>query len=109
MSDCIFCIAGRKEIRGKMVYEAADLFAFEDIAPQAPTHILICPRKHVVSLSDAGAADTEWLGRAQLVAAKLAAERELGGGYRTVVNNGAGAGESVFHLHGHLLGGRGFW
>jgi len=108
MDDCIFCKIGSKQIPSRMVYEDADLFAFEDIAPQAPTHILICPRKHVVSLSDAGAADTEWLGRAQLVAAKLAAERELGGGYRTVVNNGAGAGQSVFHLHVHLLGGRDF-
>jgi histidine triad (HIT) family protein len=108
MDDCIFCKIGRKEIRGKMVYEDADLFAFEDIAPQAPTHILICPRKHVVSLSDASSADTEWLGRAQLVAAKLAAERGLANGYRTVINNGVGAGQSVFHLHLHLLGGREF-
>src|SRR3972149_179454 len=108
MSDCIFCKIGRKEIPGKLVYEDAELFAFEDLAPQAPTHILICPRKHVVSLSDASADDAEGLGRALLVAAKLAGERGLGGGYRTVVNNGAGAGQSVFHLHVHLLGGREF-
>src|SRR3954463_15786823 len=106
MSDCIFCKIGNKEIRGKIVYEDDDLFAFEDIAPQAPTHILICPRKHVASLSDATAVDTEWLGRAQLVAAKLADERGLTSGYRTVVNNGAGAGQTVFHVHIHLLGGR---
>ena len=108
MSDCIFCKIGNKEIRGKVVYEDDDLFAFEDIAPQAPTHILICPRKHVSSLSDATAVDAEWLGRAQLVAAQLAAERHLTGGYRTVVNNGAGAGQTVFHVHIHLLGGRDF-
>jgi histidine triad (HIT) family protein len=108
MDDCIFCKISRKEIRSKIVFEDADLFAFEDIAPQAPTHILICPRKHVVSLSDAIATDAEWLGRAQLVAAKLAAERGLASGYRTVINNGAGAGQSVFHLHVHLLGGREF-
>jgi histidine triad (HIT) family protein len=106
MDSCIFCKIGSKEIGSKLVYEDADLFAFEDIAPQAPTHILICPRKHVVSLSDASAEDENWLGRAQLVAAKIAAERGLTGGYRTVINNGAGAGQSVFHLHVHLLGGR---
>ena len=108
MNDCIFCKIGRKEIRGKIVYEDAELFAFEDLAPQAPTHILICPRNHLASLSDATAADTTLLGRALLVAAKLATERGLTGGYRTVVNNGAGAGQSVFHLHVHLLGGREF-
>src|SRR5712671_1985764 len=99
MDDCIFCKIGKKEIRSKIVYEDDDLFAFEDIAPQAPTHILICPRKHVVSLSDATAADAEWLGRAQLVAAKPAGERGLTGGYRTVVNNGSAAGQTVFHVH----------
>ena len=108
MDSCIFCKIGRKEIGSKIVYEDADLFAFEDIAPQAPTHILICPRKHVVSLTDSSAADADWLGRAQLVAAKIAAERGLTGGYRTVINNGTGAGQSVFHLHVHLLGGREF-
>jgi histidine triad (HIT) family protein len=108
MSDCIFCKIGRKQIPGKIVYEDTELFAFEDIAPQAPTHILICPRKHLVSLTDAVAADEALLGRALLVAAKLAGERGLTGGYRTVVNNGAGAGQSVFHLHVHLLGGREF-
>jgi len=108
MDSCIFCKIGRKEIASKIVYEDADLFAFEDIAPQAPTHILICPRKHVVSLDDASAADAEWLGRAHLVAAKIAAERGLASGYRTVINNGSGAGQSVFHLHVHLLGGREF-
>jgi len=108
MDDCIFCKIGRKEIRGKIVYEDAELFAFEDIAPQAPTHILICPRKHLVSLTEAAADDAAMLGRLQLIAAKLAVERKLTDGYRTVINNGRGAGQSVFHLHLHLLGGRAF-
>jgi histidine triad (HIT) family protein len=108
MSDCIFCKISRKEIPGKLVYEDADLFAFEDIAPKAPTHILICPRKHIASLTDATAEDAALLGRALLVASKLAAERGLTEGYRTVVNSGAGAGQTVFHLHVHLLGGREF-
>ena len=108
MEDCLFCKIGRKEVPAKLVYEDEAIFAFEDIHPQAPTHILICPRKHVVSLTDATAEDTAMLGRLQLLAAKLAVERKLTGGYRAVVNNGSGAGQSVFHLHLHLLGGRAF-
>ena len=108
MTDCLFCKISRKEIPAKLVYEDADLFAFEDIHPQAPTHILICPRKHRVSLTDAVAEDAAVLGRLQLVAAQIAKERKLTDGYRTVVNNGLGAGQSVFHLHLHLLGGRDF-
>ena len=108
MEDCLFCKIGRKEISAKLVYEDEAIFAFEDIHPQAPTHILLCPRKHFVSLTDATAEDTVMVGRLQLVAAKLATERKLTDGYRTVVNNGRGAGQSVFHLHLHLLGGRAF-
>lgn len=108
MDDCLFCRIGRKEIPAKLVYEDEETFAFEDIQPQAPTHILICPRKHLVSLTDAAAEDAGMLGRLQLIAAKLAGERNLADGYRTVVNNGRGAGQSVLHLHLHLLGGRAF-
>jgi histidine triad (HIT) family protein len=108
MDDCLFCKIGRKEIPAKLVYEDEEIFAFEDIQPQAPTHILICPRKHLVSLTDAAAEDTAMLGRLQSIAAKLADERKLTDGYRTVINNGRGAGQSVFHLHLHLLGGRAF-
>ncbi|PYT76768.1 MAG: histidine triad nucleotide-binding protein [Acidobacteria bacterium] len=109
MADgCLFCKIGAKQIPSKIVYEDAELFAFEDISPQAPTHILICPRKHVESLTDASAEDQTILGKLQLVAAQLARDRNLLKGYRTVLNNGAGAGQSVFHLHLHLLGGRPF-
>ena len=108
MTDCLFCKIGRKEIPAKLVFEDADMFAFEDIQPQAPTHILICPRKHMTSLTDVAVEDAPMLGRLQLVAAKLAVERKLTEGYRTVFNNGRGAGQSVFHLHLHLLGGRPF-
>jgi histidine triad (HIT) family protein len=108
MSDCIFCKIGQGEIAARIVYQGADLFAFEDLAPQAPTHILICPRKHMVSLSEATTDDVTLLGRAQLLAAQLAAERGITAGYRTVINNGGAAGQSVFHLHVHLLGGREF-
>lgn len=106
--NCLFCKIGAKQIPSKIVYEDPEIFAFEDINPQAPTHILICPRKHLESLTDAGAEDQALLGKLQLVAAQLARERKLLEGYRTVLNNGERAGQSVFHLHLHLLGGRAF-
>lgn len=106
--DCLFCKIGAKKIPSKIVYEDPEIFAFEDISPQAPTHILICPRKHFESLTQASAEDKDVLGKVQLVAAQLARERKLLDGYRTVVNSGEGAGQSVFHLHLHLLGGRPF-
>ena len=108
MTDCIFCKIERGEVPARIVYQDAELFAFEDLAPQAPTHILICPRRHFASLNEATAEDTAMLGRMQLVAAQLAGERGIGSGYRTVINNGRAAGQSVFHLHLHLLGGREF-
>lgn len=108
MNDCLFCKIGNKEIPAKLVHEDAEIFAFEDIQPQAPVHILLCPRKHLVSLTDASADDAAMLGKLQLIAAQIAKERKLTDGYRTVFNNGRGAGQSVFHLHLHLLGGRDF-
>jgi len=107
-SDCLFCKIARKEIPAKIVHEDDEIFAFEDISPQAPTHIVICPRKHVASLNDAVAEDQIVLGKLHLVAAQIARERNLLDGYRTVINNGRGAGQSIFHLHVHLLGGRAF-
>ncbi len=105
-ADCLFCKIAAKQIPAKMVYEDPEIFAFEDIGPQAPTHLLICPRKHLASLEDAAEGDEAVLGRLQRVAAKLARERNLTGGYRTVINTGSDAGQSVAHLHLHLLGGR---
>jgi len=107
-ADCLFCKIGEKKIPSKIVYEDADIFAFEDISPQAPTHVLLCPKKHYASLDEAGPQDSAVIGKLHLVAAKIAKERNLQAGYRTVFNNGAGAGQSVFHLHLHLLGGRQF-
>jgi histidine triad (HIT) family protein len=105
-ADCLFCKIGRGEIPAKIVYQDPELFAFADIAPQAPTHILICPAKHIASLEDASAADAAWIGRAHLLARQLAAERQLGANYRMVLNTGRSAGQTIFHLHFHLLGGR---
>lgn len=106
--DCLFCKIGAKQIPAKLVFEDTEIFAFEDIHPQAPTHILICPRKHLASLDEATPEDQAILGKMSLVAAQLARERRLEGGYRTIFNSGRGAGQSVFHLHLHLLGGRSF-
>jgi histidine triad (HIT) family protein len=106
MSDCIFCKIGGKEIPAKLIYDDAEIFAFEDIHPQAPTHLLICPKKHMASLNDASTEDTAMLGRMLLIAKQLAEKYGLAKGYRTVINNGAEAGQSVDHLHVHVLGGR---
>ena len=108
MSDCLFCKIAAQQIHAKLLHDDADVFAFADINPQAPTHILICPKKHFASLDEATAEEQAVIGKMSLVAAKLARENKLGGGYRTVVNTGSGAWQTVFHLHMHLLGGREF-
>lgn len=107
-ADCLFCKIAEKKIPSKTVYEDAEIFAFEDISPQAPTHILLCPRKHFASLDEATSEDQSVIGKLHLVAAQIAKERNLQSGYRTVFNNGVDACQSVFHLHLHLLGGRRF-
>jgi len=107
-SDCLFCKISAKQIPAQLVHEDEDVFAFEDINPQAPTHILICPKKHFASLEKATPEDESVLGKIALVAAKLARGKKLGSGYRIVINTGSGAGQTVFHLHMHLLGGRAF-
>jgi histidine triad (HIT) family protein len=96
----------RGEIPTKKVHEDEHVFAFEDIKPQAPTHVLIVPKKHFAGLKEAEADDAEVIGRCHLAAAQIARQRNIDQGYRTVVNVGPGAGQSVFHLHVHLLGGR---
>ena len=106
MPDCLFCKVIEGKIPSKKVYEDERVFAFEDIHPQAPTHLLIVPKKHIVGLKEARAEDAEILGYCQLVAAKLGRERGIEDSYRTVYNVGPGAGQSVFHLHLHLIGGR---
>jgi histidine triad (HIT) family protein len=107
-TDCLFCKIIAKEIPSKTVYEDDQAVAIEDINPQAPTHLLVLPRKHIAGLNDLTAADAPLLGHLHVVAAQLARERGIAdSGYRTVLNTGRGAGQSVFHLHLHLLGGRG--
>jgi histidine triad (HIT) family protein len=106
MSQCIFCKIMAKEIPARIVHEDETSIAFHDINPQAPVHVLVIPRKHFASAEEAGEADEAVIGHLHRVAARLAGELKLTAGYRTVVNTGAEAGQSVFHLHLHLLGGR---
>jgi histidine triad (HIT) family protein len=105
-SDCIFCRIIRGEIPSKKVYEDDHVYAFEDIDPKAPTHVLVIPKKHFPGLKEAESEDAEVIGRCHLAAARIARQRNVENGYRTVLNVGPGAGQSVFHLHVHLLGGR---
>jgi histidine triad (HIT) family protein len=106
-SDCVFCRIARKEIPAQVVFEDDELLAFRDLAPQAPTHVLVIPKRHFATLLDLTAADAPLLGRLQLAAVAIA--RQLGldqSGFRLVGNCLEGAGQSVFHVHLHLLGGR---
>jgi histidine triad (HIT) family protein len=103
--NCLFCRIARKEIPATLVLENEHCVAFRDINPQAPVHILIVPRKHVPSLNEA--TDAEMIGRLSLTAAELAKQEGIAeSGYRTVINTNRGAGQTVFHIHLHLLGGR---
>lgn len=106
MSDCLFCKIIAGEIPSKKVYEDEQVFAFEDIEPAAPTHVLIVPKRHLPGLKEATPEDAAIIGYCNLVAAKLGRERNIENGYRTVLNVGPGSGQSVFHLHLHLIGGR---
>jgi len=106
MKDCLFCRIVSGEIPSKKVFEDDQVYAFEDINPQAPTHVLIVPKKHIRDLKDAKAEDAQLIGVCQLAAAHIARQRSIEDGYRTVLNVGPRAGQSVFHLHVHLIGGR---
>ncbi len=105
-TDCLFCKIAAKQIPAKIVYEDERALAFRDINPQAPTHVLVIPRVHVATIDDVQPAHEADLGHLYSVAAKIAAQVGLGNGYRTVMNCGAHAGQTVLHLHLHLLGGR---
>lgn len=107
MSDTIFGQIARGEVPADIVYKDDEILAFRDINPQAPTHILVIPRKPIPTLDAAGPEDTELLGRLLLVAAQVARESGIAErGYRVVINCNAGAGQTVYHLHLHVLGGR---
>jgi histidine triad (HIT) family protein len=107
LTDCIFCKIANKEI-GKLVYEDEQVVAFDDIDPKAPVHVLVIPRKHIARISDvADGDDASLMGHMLVVANKVAVERGIADdGYRVVANCNEGAGQSVWHIHFHLLGGR---
>ena len=108
METCLFCRIIERQAPGKIVYEDDRVVAIEDAHPQAPVHLLVIPRKHLPSLREAASEDEPLLGHLFMVAAQLARERQIEKGYRTVINNGSRAGQSIFHLHVHVLGGRVF-
>lgn len=107
MAECVFCRIAAGEIPAAKVYESERLVAFRDINPQAPVHILIIPRRHVSSVLDLEEADCALVGEIHLLAARLARQEGVAeNGFRLLTNTGAAAGQSVAHLHFHLLGGR---
>jgi histidine triad (HIT) family protein len=104
---CLFCRIVRREIPGQIVHETDSVLAFRDIDPKAPVHVLVIPKRHIASLDEASADDAAILGELFLAARTVAAAEGItDGGYRCVVNTGAGAGQSVWHIHLHVLGGR---
>lgn len=109
MSDCLFCKMVSGEIQPDTVYEDDDVLAFRDINPQAPTHVLVIPRTHVSTINDLQPEHAELVGKLYLAAARIAEQEGFDeAGYRTVMNCNDAGGQTVFHIHLHLLGGRRF-
>jgi len=107
MGDCLFCKIVDKKIPAKLVHEDDQTLAFDDINPQAPVHTLVIPKRHVASVHELGAGDESLLGRILLSCTKVAKQKGLGeAGYRLVTNTGRDGGQTVAHLHFHILGGR---
>lgn len=106
MADCLFCKIARKELDSEIVFESDDLLALRDINPAGPTHVLVIPKSHIASAKDLSADDAEVLTHMFSVLNQIAAEEGLERGYRIVTNVGPDAGQSVHHLHFHLIGGR---
>ena len=105
---CIFCKILKGEAPARIIFEDSTCIAFHDINPQAPVHLLVIPRKHFVSAAEAGETDEALLGHLHRVAAQLALQHHLAEGHRVVINTCAGAGQTVSHVHLHVLGGRPF-
>ncbi|MCS7178985.1 MAG: histidine triad nucleotide-binding protein [Anaerolineae bacterium] len=106
MVECIFCRIVRREAPARILYQDDEVTAFHDAHPQAPVHVLIVPNRHIVGIAQAKPEDAPLLGRMLVVARQLAEDLKITEGYRLVVNSGPLSGQSVFHLHLHLLGGR---
>ena len=108
MTDCVFCSIANGKIPTTKVLENDEVVVFHDLNPAAPTHMLVIPRKHIGTLDDAEASDQALLGKMLLTAREAAEQSGLSAGYRVLMNVQAGAGQSVFHIHLHVLGGRAF-
>ena len=107
MADCLFCKIVKREIPGSIVYEDDRVLAFNDVNLQAPTHVLLVPKRHIASLDDLTPGDDQIVGELARRAAAIARDRGIAaGGYRTVFNTNRDAGQTVFHIHLHLIGGR---
>ena len=107
--DCLFCKIAAGDIDAVIAYQTDQVVAFQDLNPQAPTHILVIPRKHIATINDIDASDAEVIGQLFVAAKEIAAKEGFAEpGYRLVMNCNAGAGQTVFHVHLHLLGGRQF-
>ncbi|HHM04902.1 MAG TPA: histidine triad nucleotide-binding protein [Gammaproteobacteria bacterium] len=107
MSDCLFCKMVAGEIKPDVVYEDDDVLAFKDINPQAPVHVLVVPKQHIATLNDLKLEHGPLVGRLYLAAKRVAEEQGIATeGYRTLINCNEAAGQTVFHLHLHVLGGR---
>ncbi|MEN8140067.1 MAG: histidine triad nucleotide-binding protein [Thermodesulfobacteriota bacterium] len=106
MDDCLFCKIIKGDIPADKLYEDDEILAFRDIAPQAPCHFLVIPKKHIQDPAAVTAADEALIGRMMRKGAELAQAEGVGDGFRLVFNNGAPVGQTVFHIHMHILGGR---
>jgi histidine triad (HIT) family protein len=107
-STCIFCKIVQHQTSAQVVFEDESCMAFRDVKPQAPVHLLVIPRKHMASVAEAGPDDEMLIGHLHRVASELAHKHQLSAGYRVVINCGLATGQTIFHLHLHVLGGRSF-
>ncbi len=106
MADCLFCKILKGDIPSDRLYEDDDVYAFRDISPQAPVHFLVIPKKHISGPAALTEEDERIIGKMMRIGADIARQEGVGDGFRVVFNNGAGAGQTVFHIHMHILGGR---
>lgn len=106
MTDCLFCKIAAGDIPAEKLYEDDEVLAFRDIAPQAPVHFLVIPKKHIIDPSDVSEEDEKLIGKLMRIGSQIAAENGVGDGFRIIYNNGAKAGQAVFHIHMHILGGK---
>jgi len=106
MTDCLFCKIVAGDIPAEKLYEDDEVLVFKDIAPQAPVHFLVIPKKHIVDPSDVSEEDEKLIGKLMRIGSQIAAENGVSDGFRIIYNNGAKAGQVVFHIHMHILGGK---